>query len=445
MLHFAPKRVLLIPDIHSPMKKTFRSVIYVIIAIVIVVGLVAFFQSRTKAKEGNVRTTEVRRMDITQDVSFSGNLAAKQKAELGFEAMGTVTGVYVEAGDTVQKGQKLAQLDTRTASLELAKARASLASGQDQAYLTWQKAERDVLDTAAINKKTLEKYRQSVIDAKVAWDQAKEAYEQTKDESGDYSSITKNKYSTVLTAEAAYHTARQVQREGIETANKANNSAQKAAEIAKAQYAATTDLSSGSAGMSVLEASAALAEVNLAKSALYAPFSGIITKKDISIGSSTTAGKTVLTIESNDGIEVVADVPETDAMKLNVGQAATITFDAFTQSEEWTGAVTSISPAAKTVGGVPTYEVKLSINDSGKLRSGLTANVTVHAAKNNAVLGIPRRTVVTKGDKQYVTVLGDDKQTGEREVKTGLLGSDGNIEIINGLNEGERVVIEANK
>jgi macrolide-specific efflux system membrane fusion protein len=171
---------------------------------------------------------------------------------------------------------------------------------------------------------------------------------------------------------------------------------------------------------------------------------GIITQKDIEIGELASSAKSVITIQGESASEITANVPESDAIKVQVGQNATVTFDALPATEQWQAEVTSVAPAAKIIGGVPTYEVKVSIkNSSEKIKTGLTANVVVHTAKKSGVIGIQRRAIITKGDKQFANILGADGKTQEKEVTTGLLGSDGIIEVINGLSAGDKVIVEA--
>lgn len=153
-----------------------------------------------------------------------------------------------------------------------------------------------------------------------------------------------------------------------------------------------------------------------------------------------------MTLQGESASEISADVPESDAIKLKVGQIATVTFDAFPVTEQWQAEVVSVAPAAKVIGGVPTYEIKISVkNPSDKIKVGLTANVVVRTAERNGVIGIQRRAIITKKDKQFVNILGTDGKTQEKEVTTGLLGSDGIIEVISGISIGDKAVVEATK
>jgi len=421
--------------------------IWIVVTVVLVAIIGTYFvNARNKSANPVIRTVTAEKMDITQDVSFSGNFRANQTADLSFEAPGTVKEIFVKVGDIVQANQKLIQLDTRYASLQVAQARATLASSQDQALLSLQKAQQELVDTNAQNIKTLDKYKLAVSDAKAALAQAKDAYDATKDESGEDSSTAKTKYSTVLSAEAAYHNAQKVYGEGKISLAKSSNTAIKNAEIANAQYKATVQASVNTTGMSALQAAEALARLSLTKSALYAPFAGIVTQKNIEVGELASSAISVMTIQGESASEISADVPESDAIKIKVGQTAAVTFDAFPATEKWQAEVISIAPAAKIIGGVPTFEIKVSVkNASEKIKTGLTANVVVNTAKKSGVLGIPRRAIITRGEKQFANVLGTDGKTQEKEVTTGLLGSDGIIEMTSGLGVGDKAIVETTK
>jgi macrolide-specific efflux system membrane fusion protein len=75
-----------------------------------------------------------------------------------------------------------------------------------------------------------------------------------------------------------------------------------------------------------------------------------------------------------------------------------------------------------------------------KIKSGMTANLTILTNNKDNVLVVPSRAVSARGDTRYVQVLQDDKSV-EKEVQVGLKGDDGLWEISSGLNAGEKVII----
>jgi multidrug efflux pump subunit AcrA (membrane-fusion protein) len=69
----------------------------------------------------------------------------------------------------------------------------------------------------------------------------------------------------------------------------------------------------------------------------------------------------------------------------------------------------------------------------------MTANLDILTAEKTNVLIVPTRAVYSKADGRYVKVLDADNQTQEVKVEVGLRGVDGTVEIISGLNEGDKV------
>lgn len=429
------------------MKRSTKFYVGIAIVVAFIIGAYLVFGRTKNNSADNSRVVTAERGDVVQDVNFSGNVKSSLSSDLSFEVAGTVTKVFVNTGDFVKKGDKLAQLDVRSAQLQLAQARAQRAAAQDQALIALQKANQDVAGTQKVNEKYLSKYRLAVIDAKNALDQAKDAYNATKGEYGDDSSTAKTKYSTVLSAESAYHNAQKVYSEQKDALNNTLTTAKKAAELASAQYTATIQASLNTPGLSSLQAGESIAAIALAKSTLVAPFDGIIFSRDINEGELATVTKPVLGIQGQDSIlEVTADVPETDAMKIKQEQKATITFDAFPSTEQYEATVKSVAPAAKVISGVPTFEVRLEISQlNEKIKAGLTANVVVHTAKRSDVINIQRRAITTRDGKQYVNIINENGTETEREVTTGLLGSNGSVEIISGLNAGEKASVSTVK
>lgn len=384
------------------------------------------------------KTVQATKQTITKDVAFTGKVTAKQSAGLSFELSGIVKDISVQVGDTVQKGEVLALLDPQSVELEVVKAHADAASTTSAEYLSWQKASEDAKHTEAENAKTLEQKRQAVRDAKKALDQSKTVFTKKAGESGDDASVTLATQSTVLANEAAYNAAKAALATTVTTTTKSNAAAKKSADIAYSQYTSAIQAAPGDTSLSSLEALKRLAQVKAAKSIMRAPFAGVVTAKKLEVGELATAGVAVITVETLDSLELTSDVPETDAFVLAQGMEASVTFDALPSNSEIAARITSIAPAAIDIEGVPTFLVTLTPSTTDTLlRSGLTANITVHAAKKDNVLAIPRRAIIRKDEKQFVR-----KQTGEEvfeevEITTGLAGSDGLVEIISGVNEGD--------
>ncbi|MDD4989874.1 MAG: efflux RND transporter periplasmic adaptor subunit [Candidatus Pacebacteria bacterium] len=193
------------------------------------------------------------------------------------------------------------------------------------------------------------------------------------------------------------------------------------------------------------QATASQANVNniaaqIAKSTIKAPIGGIITKQEAKVGEISQAGAVVVSLISQSDFEIEANIPEADIAKVKIGDTAKITLDAYGADTIFEAKVTKIDPAETVIEGVATYKTTLQfIQNDERIKSGLTANADILTNQKEGVIAVPYRAVVSKDGSKIVKVL-VGKKTEERKVEIGLRGSDGNIEIMNGLNEGEKAI-----
>lgn len=178
----------------------------------------------------------------------------------------------------------------------------------------------------------------------------------------------------------------------------------------------------------------------IAKMTLTAPFSGVITRQDAKLGAVVPANQPIVTLQSDEGFHIVAYVPEVDLAKVSVGDGARVTLDAYGDDAPFSAHVTTIDPAETIKEGVPTYKVTLSFDaPDERIRSGMTANIDILADERANVLKIPARAVATNAAGKYVRILSTEGPK-DVAVEVGLRGSDGTVEIISGLTEGQGVI-----
>ena len=135
-----------------------------------------------------------------------------------------------------------------------------------------------------------------------------------------------------------------------------------------------------------------------------------------------------------------AKVPESDIAKMKIGQKATLTFDAFEADEQFSATVVSIDPSATVVQDVVDYIVKFSMDkDDSRFKDGMSADLDILVAEKNDVLMIPERSIKETNGKKQVQILENGKPA-DREVKTGMKGDGGMVEVISGLQENELVI-----
>lgn len=187
------------------------------------------------------------------------------------------------------------------------------------------------------------------------------------------------------------------------------------------------------------EAALALIQKQIADTILKAPIGGVITSLSGEMGEIAKTGVSVITMMGLSGLQIEADISEADIGKIALADPATITLDAFSD-ELWQGKVVDIEPAETIIEGVVYYKVTIGFDELGeRIKSGMTANITIITDSRENVLIIPQRAVVEKNDKKQVRI---PSQEGFREVEieTGLMASGGEVEIISGLKEGDKVI-----
>lgn len=208
----------------------------------------------------------------------------------------------------------------------------------------------------------------------------------------------------------------------------------------------TEDVEQAEAKVAEALADVRKAEANVAKTIIRAPFSGVITNKNVSVGQIVAANSPVLSIISLGNFEIEANIPEVEIAKLTVGNTATVTLDAYGNDVPFLATVTVIDPAERVIDGVSTYEVTLNFKEEdARIRSGMTANLEIKTAEKDDVVIIPERAVVIEGNKKIVEVLDGTGNSIKREVQTGLRGQGGVVEITQGLKEGETIIVSRTK
>lgn len=223
--------------------------------------------------------------------------------------------------------------------------------------------------------------------------------------------------------------------------------------LAKAQFdykiakPRSADISYYDGQVNQAKAAMDLALSNLDDYTIYAPIDGVITfinyKIGEQIGSSGTGGlaKSVIAMLGKGQFQIEVDVPESDIVKVAVGNKAKITLDAYGNDVEFLGQVISIDVAETIIQDVVYYRVTVQLDPTDKeIKSGMTANVDLITAQKENVLIIPNRAIKEDSQaKKYVEILsfGNPKRF---DVTTGLRGDEG-TEVLSGLKEGQAIII----
>ncbi len=180
---------------------------------------------------------------------------------------------------------------------------------------------------------------------------------------------------------------------------------------------------------------------SLDKTVLRAPFSGVVAKVDANVGDMATPNVPTVTVVSNAQFEVDTSVAESDIAAVKVGDSAAVTLDAYGSGVLFPATVSSVDSAPTTVNGVSAYAAKLQFNNAdARIKSGMTANVTIIAANHDNALVVPAAAVIEVNGTSTVMVDEGSAVPVARVVTTGIRSADGKIEILSGLVAGEKVL-----
>lgn len=425
--------------------------ILIISGIIVLLGaIVGFTVNQTQKNVVTVQTGKVTRQDISSVVTASGEIRPKTFVNVGANAMGRITRLFVKEGDKVKKGQVLAQLENVQSTADVNAMKAQLASNQT-----------DALAADAALKTSLAQSKSSAADlarAKLDYERAESLYKSQL--------IAKQDYDQ---KKAAYEVAEAV-------------AAQDQARVAQAK----AQLDSAQQHISQSRAQLMRADDILSKTLYTAPFDGVVTSlpvhegETVVMGIQNSPGSTLMTVADMNVITAEVRVDETDIVNLQVGQPADVTIDAIpgqtfkgTVSEIGDNAIvrsTGVSTSQSTSSSQEAKDFKVVIkldNPPSNLRPGLSATAKITTGSQHNALAIPIQALTMRDrkdleaqsgkdkpakniapapaakkesqDVQGVFVVTKDKKAEFREVKTGLTGTT-DIEIKSGLQDGDEII-----
>jgi HlyD family secretion protein len=190
---------------------------------------------------------------------------------------------------------------------------------------------------------------------------------------------------------------------------------------------------------------------NLSYYSISAPFAGTVATFNINKFDSVSTGSTVATLITNQKVAQLS-LNEVDVSKINLGDKATLTFDAI-DGLTLTGEVVEIDSLGTVSQGVVSYKVKIKFDSQDeRIKSGMTVNSSIQTDVKTDVLSVPTSAVKTQNGQSFVQVFSPPlTDTGgttgvistippkQVPVQVGI-SDDSRIEIISGLNEGDQVV-----
>ena len=423
----------------------------VVVVLAIMVGITVRQSGKNVV---TVQTGKVQREDLSSVVSASGEIRPKTYVNIGANAYGKITHLYVKEGDHVKKGQLLAQLENVQSSADVSAGQASVQAAETDAI-----AAKAALDTSNADlQRAQADYDRNQLD----WARAQDLFKDGLIAKSDFDS-RKNAWAT---ADSGLIQAR--------------------ARVAQAK--AQKD----SADRHVAQARANLTRVAdvLQKTTYSAPYDGVVTSlpvregESVVIGIQNALGSTLLTLADMSVITAEVKVDETDIVNVHLGQPAEVTIDAIpkkvfhgTVSEIGDNAIVRSTGVATSQQATASEEAKdfkvvVTVNDPpADLRPGLSTTAKITTAARASVLTIPIQALSLRtkaqleqekstpgsvhaagpapketasnskslqDDIQGVFVI-RNKKAEFVPVTTGITGTS-DIEVLNGLNDGDEVI-----
>lgn len=306
-----------------------------------------------------------------------------------------------------------------------------------------QKANEAVLDSGGLTDATIDTYRSNITSALTSVNTALSLISSQEQKIAAQKVVSQN---SVAEVQARLNDARSALAAALAELNLKRAGA--TAEELSAQRAlvkqAEANLASQKSRVAEAQAAVLSLQAQLSENILTAPFSGTVTRQEAKVGEIISPGKTLVSLIAEAKFEIELDLPEVDIAKIALQNEASVTLDAYGEDVKFKAVVIAIDPAATIIEGVPTYTVRLQFTaEDERIKPGMTANVTIFADKRENVLAVPQRAIIDEDGQKSVRVLRGEgrKQIAEEiSVTTGLRGSDGNVEILSGLNEGDKVI-----
>ena len=385
-----------------------------IVLAIVLVGVLSAMKGRNKATE--VRIEAVEKRDLVASVTASGQVQPHTKVDLASDITGRIVRLSVKEGDQVTKGQFLLEIDPLQYRAAAERAAAAVASSRSQ---------------ASTARPTLEQARRN--------------------------------YNRLLELKKANPTlVSDEQVEGLKTQ----------VEVAQAQ------LEGANNGIAQAQASLRDAQSLLAKTTIFAPMSGKVTRLNVREGETAIMGTlnkdaaTLLTISDMGVLETKVKVDETDVSRISIGDSTVVQIDAFPDTT-FVGRVSEISNSSIKAGlGGSTnpadqaidYEVTIQlVNAPPTTRPDFSATAKIITDTRSSVLSIPIISLtvredsvkqdsggvtlakntpakqVGKRDIEGVFVVGADNKVTFKPVKVGIAGEK-YFEVVSGLNDKEKIV-----
>lgn len=443
---------------------------------------------------GNHNKTEfyvVKSQNIEQSVLLSGKVEIANKADLGFAASGRVAKIFVENNQSVISGNILAQLEigdlladlqikqanSKTSDVDLEAAKVELEKITKQENTKVSNAYRSLLSLGLVLTGEDTSYDLEAPIVTGIYDGPEGQYKVLIDKENiifdDFRLSTFNLEKTTSTINETSTTAlgsrglyvafpvsdlspylntvwylnipnksSSVYLSNLNAYNTARDTRDLEINNAESEYLKL--LTKGDDGSSIAQAEINKIQAEIRKNTIYAPFNGRVTNIEKEVGENASIGESVVTVLGEDKLEVVFQVSELDISRLVTGATIDVTLDAM-PGENFEGILKTVNSKETEIDGVPVYEAFVDLSPDPRIKNGMSAKGSIVLFSKQNVLAVPTYLIKKVGSSNFVKVVLDSGKLVDREVSLGLVGTDSMVEVISGLEDGEKLDIYPNE
>jgi len=384
-----------------------------IVVVLLVVATVVTKATSSNTKIDPTKIASVEQGDLAKSVVATGQIEPITKVEVKSKASGIVKRLLVDAGDHVKQGQVLAELDKEELEAQVRGDEAQLAAAEANLRAAEADVERSKVDAEGVDVPTLQRQ---------------------------------------------YERAKTMASQGVVSASSLDDSqrnyelAVNKRDLARAQLTVNlAKVKQAQAQVTQYKAALSRSQEQLNYATVVSPIDGEVLSRDVEVGDAVSSilvlgssATLVMTLGDMKHVYVDGKVDESDIGKVYLGQPARIKVESF-KDKSFEGKVTKIAPMGVEKDNVTTFQVRVSIDNSGgELRALMTANAEIILETHPNVLMIPENALIYDKDKKASVEVPDLKgKDGKRKVAVVVGISNGaKTEITSGLKKDDKVILQ---
>lgn len=396
--------------------------------IIATIGLGIYFYQRNTKEAENYEVVQPETTDIIKKTVATGAIRPRKEVMVKPQVSGVVDEIYVEEGQLVTKGQKLARIKLVPSEVNINTAKSNV----ELARLRLQESKRELERQRNLNKQQLD-----VEEARASFENARqeEARQRGLFEEGVISEQDYNRFRLDLElARAAFENAKVVAQNSVK------------------QFETEVDIREQELQAAInnlqLLREGASANSRQVANIVTSTLDGMVLDIPVEEGTSViernnfNEGTSIAIVADMNALIFEGKVDESDVGKLKEGMPLLLTVGAI-DNQSFDATLEFISPKGEDEEGTVKFEVRAAVKptDDVFLRAGYSANADIILDRRKQVLAIQERDILYESDTTYVEIKTGDRSFEKRQVELGL--SDGiKVEVLGGLDSSSEVKVQ---